>query len=237
MPLHLRRRADHYPDEFAARRLMGDGYLLLCGNLVAGHIEPILSGLSAGAWQWGASLADGFSAGGIVSSPDEGRGRAAEAFRILLARADLTERPKAVAGPPVHAIRQRRARQGSSPGGPDGDDPHGDRDHPVGIHHLRRFTVHSGELPIGALEEIARAPNAGWWAWSLSGARSNPPDLILRGHAHTLDKARGAHAACWTSWLRWAGLEQKQPTRWQSGEAHANQSMPTPAAIAAKPIK
>jgi len=78
------------------------------------------------------------------------------------------------------------------------------------------FMVYSGELLIGVLSEIAHAPNAEQWMWALSGTRPNPPDFIWRGHERTLDEARSAHATCWAEWLRWAGLEQKQPTRWRS---------------------
>jgi len=47
MLLYLRHRADH-PPTLRAPVHAGDSYVVLCGNLVAGSIEPITSGPSAG---------------------------------------------------------------------------------------------------------------------------------------------------------------------------------------------
>ena len=142
-----------------------------------------------------------------------GRRKLAEAFRALIARADLAERPDAKAGEPV---RDPPSVDEPASWKPVPHDPWWDRDHPVVIHQPKRVVVHSGELLIGVLDEIARAPNAGQWTWALSGTRPNPPGFVWRGQERTLDEARAAHAACWTEWLAWAGLEQKQPTRWRS---------------------
>ena len=212
MPLYLRSAHDHYPDR---QERNGDKYLILCGNLIAGSVESVTSGSLADGWTWGTSLGGGLTASGRANSLEAGRRALADAFRVLIARADLAERPDAKAGPPVRDPPP--SGEELSVWEPPQHDPHLDRDHPVVIHQPRRFTVYSGELLVGVLDEIARAPNAGQWTWALSGTRPNPPYFVWRGRAQTLDEARAAHAACWAGWLRWAALEQKQPTRWRSG--------------------
>ena len=61
------------------------------------------------------------------------------------------------------------------------------------IYQPKCFTVHSGELLIGVISEIAHAPNAGQWTWALSGTRPNPPGFIWRGQERTT--RRGAPRA------------------------------------------
>jgi len=56
VPLFLRHHRDHYPDDHAHRRFTSDGYVVLCGNLVAGSATAISSGPSEGLWSWGASF-------------------------------------------------------------------------------------------------------------------------------------------------------------------------------------
>jgi hypothetical protein len=211
MPLYLRNARDHYPDRHERD---GDKYFVLCGNLIAGSVEAIASGPSAGEWTWGTSLGGGLTAGGRANSLEAGRRILADAFRVLVARADLAERPDAKAGPPVHDPPPPSADELPA-WTPPQHDPNWDRDDPVVIHQPKRFAVYSGELLVGVLEEVARVPNAGHWTWGLSGTRPSPPYFVWRGHAQTLDEARAAHTACWAGWLRWAGLEQKQPTRWR----------------------
>ena len=85
------------------------------------------------------------------------------------------------------------------------------------IHQPRRFTVRSGELLIGLIQEMDRVPWVGQWTWALSGTRPNPPAFVWKGAEKSFDQARAAHAACWAAWLEWAGLQQEQPLRWSSG--------------------
>jgi hypothetical protein len=76
--------------------------------------------------------------------------------------------------------------------------------------------VRSGELLVGLLREISRAPYAGQWTWEISGTRPNPKDFIWNGHQRTLAEAQAALTAAWEEWLLWAGLRQDQPLRWSS---------------------
>ena len=206
MPLYLHRCADHYPDH-AARGLTGDAYVVVSGNFVVGHIEPITSGPSAGGWTWGAALGGGLTEGGGAETLELGRATVVRSFRALLARADLAECPDAKAGTPVHDPPPPQPRERA---------PGWERDNPVGVYRPTHLTVYSGEMLIGVLTEISRGPNAGQWSWAMSGTRPNPPGFVWRGVERTLEEARAAHAACWTEWLRWAGFEQVKPIRWRS---------------------
>ena len=209
MPLYLRRRCDHYPDDYAQKRFTGDGYVVLCGNLVAGSAEPIIGGPSDGRWSWGASFSSsGHASGGTVETLDEAKTRIAVAFRRNLASVGLAERRDAPAGPPVYDppppndLGQEPTR-----------DRWFDRDHPRVIDWPRRAPFYSGEMLVGLLNEMAYIPDAGRWTWAISGTRRNPLNFTWKGEAETLELASAQLAAAWAEWTDWAGLEQREPLR------------------------
>ena len=210
MPLYLRRKRDHYPEDYAKARFTGDGYVVLCGNFIAGSAEPISGGPSDGRWTWGASFGGGdHSSGGSVATPEEARNRIAVAFRRNIATVGLAERRGATVGPPVY-----------DPPAPNDlvpwevkRDRWFDRNYPRVIDWPRRAPVYSGELMIGLLNEMACAPDAGQWTWALSGTRSNPPNFTWKGRGETIDLAHARLATAWEDWIEWAGLEQKEPLR------------------------
>jgi len=211
MPLYLRSARDHYPDRHERDC---DKYFVLCGNLIAGSVEAIASGPSAGEWTWGTSLGGGLGASNRVNSLEAGRRELADAFRVLIARADLAERPDAKAGPPVRDPPPPSTDELAAWTPAQQHDPQRDHDHPVVIHQPKRFTVYSGELLVGVLEEVARVPNAGHWTWALSGTRPNPPYFVWRGDAQTLDEAAARHAGRLS---RVGQGRQGAPARWSSG--------------------
>jgi hypothetical protein len=102
MPLFPRRVEDQYPDE---KPVHADHDVVLCGGLEVGGWHRVTSGPSDGGWQWGVSItaSSGSGAGGRATSPDECRAHVAAAFRKMIVRAALRERPDAKPGPPRHA--------------------------------------------------------------------------------------------------------------------------------------
>ena len=101
MPLYPRavrdRRHDTDPSPHAA-----DQVIVLSGNLVVGGYHRVRSGPSEGNWTWATSLGSGsgFVDSGFARSADECKAHIGKAFRGMLARADLRERPDAKPGPP-----------------------------------------------------------------------------------------------------------------------------------------
>ena len=158
------------------------------------------SRLSEGRWAWGASLgaaAANFVASGYAKSPDECRILVARAFRRMLTRADLRERPDAKPGPPRREPMQA----------PDGPTPPYDRENDIRLGPMlrneRHITIRSGELIVGLLARSTHGPEivlAVIW-WRRSGL------LVGRGEAVTDRDAFDALAASWLLWTRWAGLE------------------------------
>jgi hypothetical protein len=212
MPLYVRKSTDHYPDRSPRLGAADTDHVVLCGNLVAGLIERITHGPSGGHWHWGVSLGDGLVAGGRTDAFEACKVPLGAAFRDLLARAGLAEQRDARAGPPQREPPSPADQSTAGQALP----VWSGAEHPVVIHQLGRFTVHSGELLIGLITELDRVPWVGHWNWAISGTRPNPPGFVWRGNEKALREARAAHAAAWEKWLAWAGLEQKEPTRWQS---------------------
>ena len=209
MPLYLRRMRDHYPDDYAHKRLTSDGYIILCGNLVAGSAEPISGGPSDGRWSWGASFGGGGRpSGGTVENLEQATQRIAVAFRRNIATVGLAERQGTPAGPPVYDL---------PPPNDLGQEPKRDgwfdRDHPRVIDWPRRAPVYSGALMIGLLSEMACIPDAGKWTWAISGTRRNPQYFTWKGQAETIELAYAQLAVAWADWIHWAGLEQREPLR------------------------
>lgn len=214
MPLYLRSSRDHYPDAYAAKRHVDEGFVVLSGGYHAGHIQKSVMVRQDTRLDWGGGFTN-FTKGGTVDTVDEAKAAIADAFRAGIARAGLTERADAKPGPPERDPPAPTPEEIAA-WQPPVYDRWFDRDHPVAIHNPRRFAVYSGELMIGLLNEMTRVPVAGQWIWALSGTRQHPPGFVRDGNARTLDEARAAHAACWQAWVTWAGLEQVEPTRWKS---------------------
>jgi hypothetical protein len=147
MPLYLRHKRDHYPDDYAQKRLTSAGYVVLCGNLVAGSAEPISGGPSDGRWAWGASFSGGdHASGGTVESLEQAKQRVAVAFRRNLATVGLAEREGAPAGPP---LSNPRPPNDLVPWEEPKRDRWFDRDHQRVIDWPRRASVYSGEMLVG----------------------------------------------------------------------------------------
>jgi hypothetical protein len=205
MPLYLRRRRDHYPDDYAQRRFTDDtAHVILCGNLVAGSFHQIQHGPSGGLWEWSVA----FGGGGRAETAGEAREKVARAFRANLPRLGLAERPDAKAGPPVYDPPAPNDLTHA----PTEHDRWFDRDNPIIIERPRIALMYSGEHLVGIVREIDRTAAAGEWTWEKSGSRPYA-EFEWRGQAETMDTAFDELAACWAAWLDWAGLVQKDPLR------------------------
>lgn len=202
---------DHYPGGYAQKRFTDDGYIVLCGNLVAGSTRPISGGPSDGRWTWSAAFSGGgHASGGTVEALDEAKKRIAVAFRRNLASVGLAERHGVPAGPPV---RDPPPPNDLIPWEEPKRDRWFDRDHPRVIDWPRRASVYSGEMLVGLLNEMACIPDARRWTWAISGTRRNPLNFTWKGEAETLDLASAQLAVAWAEWIDWAGLEQREPLR------------------------
>ena len=213
MPLYLREKRLHCPDDYRLKRFADSGYVVLSGGYQAGTISPSIRRSEEHRLDWGGGFADWFE-GGTVDTVDEAKAKIADAFRCGIARAGVAEFADAKPGLPVYDLTPEEIAAVGDQAAPA---PYSDRDHPIAIHNPRRFTVYSGELLVGFLIKQAHVPFAGHWTWALSGTRQNPPDFVWKGIEKSLEAARTAHRACWLAWLKWAGLEQREPTRWKSG--------------------
>ena len=207
MPLYVRLRNDHYPHDEPSTRL--DYYVVLSGGLEVGGFHRIGSGPSKGRWSWGAAIGTDdttFTAGGYAAYPDVCCTLIALAFRRMLARADLRERPDAKPGPPRRAPPDAIAE-------PSPPMPPYDReiDRWLGpmVRSERRVFVRSGELVVGVLNRATHGPES--WSWfydrRFAAARRG---LLARSRRHRRAGVRRL-ASCWKRWLDWAGLEQVVP--------------------------
>ena len=207
MPLFARLRDDHYPDDERSPRL--DYYVVLSGGLEVGGFHRIGSGPSEGKWSWGAGIGSGhatFTAGGYATHPDVCRTLIGLAFRRMLARADLRERPDATPGPPRRASAEGIA-------GTSGPAPPNKREKdrlldPMVRNELRR-TIRSGELVVGLLARATRGPER--WSWSFGLTRPDDEDFEWCGEAESEDEAFDAFEACWSQWCAWAALTPLAP--------------------------
>jgi hypothetical protein len=193
MPLFARRIEDHYPDE---RPVQADHVVVLCGGLNVGGWHRVTSGPSGGSWRWGVSItaSSGFGAGGNATSSEECKAHVATAFRKMLARADLRERPDAKPGPPrrappepsIEPAEPSRSYSGAADSYPG---------HMV-CNELNRI-VRSGELRVGVLTRSRRGEES--WSWLFDGGLKRPddPDVVWRGDADTESEAFEAFARCW----------------------------------------
>jgi hypothetical protein len=200
MPFYARSVAEHYPDR--ERPPSADHFIVLSGAYEVGGFHRIATGPSEGRWAWGASLgaaAANFVASGYAKSPNECRILVARAFRRMLTRADLRERPDAKPGPPRREPMQA----------PDGPTPPYDRENDIRLGPMlrneRHITIRSGELIVGLLARSTHGPET--WSWALTGVERPFADFRWRGDAVTDRDALDALAASWLLWTRWAGLE------------------------------
>ena len=116
------------------------------------------------------------------------------AFRRMLARADLRERPDAKPGPPRRAPPDEIAKP--SPPMPPYDREIDRRLGPM-VRNERRFFVRSGELVVGMLNRATRGPES--WSWFMTGvSRPHDEDFVWRGEIEADDEAFDALAACWS---------------------------------------
>ncbi len=207
MPLYARKAADHYPDREPAPS--DDRFIVLSGSLEAGGFHRIAAGPSEGRWAWGAGLGAAtanFVASGYAISPEQCRVLVAQAFRRMLVRADLRERPDARPGPPR---REQAAATDGSTGPPPYDRENDIRLGPM-IRSERRITIRSGELIVGLL--TCSTHGAETWSWVLSGvARPDDEDFVWHGDAATDHDAFDQIALAWARWTWWAGLEAIAP--------------------------
>jgi hypothetical protein len=204
MPLFARLRDDHYPDRERSPRL--DYYVVLSGGLEVGGYHRIGSGPNEGRWLWGAGIGNGnpsFTAGGYAAHPDVCRTLIGLAFRRMLARANLRERPDAKPGPPRRAPLDAIETRSSASAVP--YDRDADRRRGPMIRNELGISVRSGELMIGLLACATHGPER--WSWSLTGLRHPDDDFIWQGDVETNAEAFGALSSCWLRWLDWAGLE------------------------------
>jgi len=211
MPLFLRAMRDHYPDDDTRSADTMTGFVALSGSYACGQIVPSRMVHSEHLLDWGCGFS-GFSTGGTVPTVEEAKPAMAKAWRDSLARVGLAEIEDARPGP-----TERKAPPPPDVGAWIPGPVFSDLDHPVVIHQPRRMSVTSGELLVGLLHEINRAPYAGQWTWEISGTRSNPEGFVWNGHQPTLGEAQAALIGAWAKWLQWAGLRQKEPLRWSSG--------------------
>jgi hypothetical protein len=187
MPLYLREKRLHHPDDYRLKRFTDSGYVVLSGGYQAGSISPSIRRSEEHRLDWGGGFTDWFE-GGTVDTVDEAKAKIADAFRCGIARVGVAELADAKPGPPVCDPAPEVTAQEQIAA------PYGDPDHlPVVIHNPRRLVVQSGDLLIGILTEQSRAPMAGHWTWALTGTRQNPPDFIWQGIEKTLEAARAAH--------------------------------------------
>ena len=204
MPLYARTVVDHYPDRERPPSA-DDHFIVLSGAYEVGGFHRIATGPSEGRWAWGASLgaaAANFVASGYATSPDQCRILVARAFRRMLTRADLRERPDAKPGPP----RREPVEAIAEPSPP--TQPY-DRENDIRLGPMlrneRHITIRSGELIVGLLARSTHGPET--WSWALTGVERPFADFRWRGEAVTDRDAFDALAASWLLWTRWAGLE------------------------------
>jgi hypothetical protein len=211
MPLFLRAMRDHYPDDTVHGSGTMDGFVALSGSYACGHFAKSARVRSERLLDWGCGFGN-FQSSGSVETIDEAKLAMATAFRGALERAGLAEIEDARPGPPERETPPPAVSAASwAP-----PKPWSYLDHPIVIHQPRRMTVTSGELLVGLLHEINRAPYAGQWTWEISGTRPNPAAFLWNGHRPTLTEAQAALTAALETWLRWAGLRQNEPLRWRS---------------------
>jgi hypothetical protein len=208
MPLYARPWDDHYPHDERSPHL--DHHVVLCGGLEVGGFHRIGSGPSEGRWSWGAGIGSGdatFTSSGYAARGDVCQTLIASAFRRMLARADLRERPDAMPGPPRRARPDEIAKP--SPPMPPYDREIDRRLGPM-VRNERRFFVRSGELVVGMLNRATRGPES--WSWFMTSvSRPHDEDFVWRGEIEADDEAFDALAACWSRWTYWAGLESIAP--------------------------
>ena len=205
MPLIARTFAAHYPDRELSPH--PDHHIVLCGGLEVGGFHRMGGGPNEGRWSWGATLGGGnadFIARGYASHGHVCRTLIALAFRRMLAKAELRERPDAQPGPP------RRAPEASIIEPSEPSRPYDrDADRRLGgmqRNELRR-AVRSGELTVGTLTRSTHGDER--WSWSPSGLHlPDDPDFVWHGEADTEQEAFEQFERCWSRWLDWAGLEQ-----------------------------
>jgi len=209
MPLFARAFTTHYPDREGSPRL--DHHIVLSGGLEVGGFYLVGGGPSEGHWSWGATLASGnaeFIAGGYASRGEVCRTLIAVAFRRMLLKADLRERPDAMPGPPRRAHREEIAAEPLQVAVSDGPDADRLRGRMLG--NKLSKSIRSGELDVGVLSRATHGAEN--WSWFLTGLhRPDDPNFIWRGEAETEDEAFDALAACWSRWVEWAGLEMIEP--------------------------
>lgn len=100
MPLYLREKRDHLPDNYAKGRFTSSGHVVLSGGYQVGTISPSIMLRQEHRFDWGGGFADWFQSG-TVDTIDEAKAKIAEAFRRGISRAGVIERPDAKPGPPV----------------------------------------------------------------------------------------------------------------------------------------
>jgi hypothetical protein len=207
MPLYTRSVADHYPNR--ARPPSEEHFIVLSGGYEVGGFHRIAAGPSEGRWAWGASLgaaAANFVASGYATAPEQCRGHIARAFRRMLVRADLRERPDARPGPP----RRELAEAIDGPAGPlrpyDRDI---DRRSGPMIRNERQITIRSDELIVGLLARSTHGAET--WSWHLSGAGRPFEDFVWHGDAATEMDAFDQLELSWARWTYWAGFESVAP--------------------------
>ena len=188
MPLFARSVADHYPNRDGPA---ADDYVVLSGGYQAGALHR-LTGEDRWAWRVGLGVA---VATGTATSPMECRTQIGTAFRDMLARADLRERPDAQPGPP--------RREHDRPSGPVSQH---DRENGPTVRNERRITIRSGELTVGLVSRSTQGPET--WSWALTGVP--PPDdedFVWHGDIRSEHDAFDQLEFAWGRWVWWAGLE------------------------------
>ena len=152
-------------------------------------------------WSWrvglGVAAAPDFVATGTAISPEECRTQIGTAFRVMLLRADLRERPDAEPGSP---------RREHRPSG------HHETDRALGsmVRNERRITVRSGELTVGLLSRSTHGPET--WSWALTGVPwPDDEDFVWHGDARSEHDAFDQIEFAWARWVWWAGLEAVAP--------------------------
>ena len=121
MPLYLREKRLHHPDDYRLKRFTDSGYV------------PSIRRSEEHRLDWGGSFTDWFE-GGTVDTVDEAKTKIALAFRCGIARVGVAELADAKPGPPVcdPAPEVTAEEQIAA--------PYGDHNHlPVVIHNPRRL--------------------------------------------------------------------------------------------------